>query len=85
MFSLGLSGHPDLLGSAEEGEEGNDRVREGVGFSPVLLHGHDTQARATGFLLAAPDHPGHWAYCLPKGREGLQEAAVKVDLKGVHF
>lgn len=24
--------------------------------------------------------PGHRAYCLSQGREGLQEAAIKVDL-----
>lgn len=29
--------------------------------------------------------PGPRAYCLPKGREELQEAAIKVDLKGVRF
>lgn len=58
-------------------------MREGAGFSPILPHGHYTQARDTGFLLAAPDHPpGHRALSLPQGREGLQEAAIKTDFRG---
>lgn len=61
------------------GEEGNER--EGVGFSPVLPLSHYTQARATGFLLPALDHPRSQGPLPTPGSEGLQEAAVKTDLK----
>lgn len=82
LLGLGISGHLDLLGSAQE--EGRKEMRGkglGVPSPPILLLGHYTQARATGFLLPAPDHPRSQGPLPAPGSQGLQEAAMKTDLK----
>lgn len=61
-------------------------MREGAGFSPILLHGHYTQARATGFLLAAPDHhqvTGPTA--CPKAERGSRKLPIRLTLGGTFW